>query len=232
MLPVPGPVWGAAPMRADDDRAPPWRRPRWGTALAQCRRVARLSAAHRPSWLALDAAQRAAALRDVQMRLRREGLAERRWRRRWVVVAAVASETLGWTPRPTQLLAAAALLDNHMAEMATGEGKTLAIGLAAAVAALAGVPVHVVTANDYLAARDAAQLTPLFAALGLRVVALVDAAEQPPAQRRAAYAHDIVYATAKDLAFDFLRDRQARGGRSELEQQADSPVRPSPRPRR
>ena len=70
--------------------------------------------------------------------------------------------------------------------------------------------VHVVTANDYLARRDAHQMASLFAALGLRVAALADAGMDAQA-RRAAYRHDIVYATAKDLAFDFLRDRQALG---------------------
>ena len=126
-------------------------------------------------------------------------------------------------------MAAAALLDNRMAEMATGEGKTLAIALAAAVAALAGMPVHVVTANDYLARRDAAGMAPLFAALGLRVAALAAAGDE--GAKRAAYAHDIVYATAKELAFDFLRDRQARAGRHPLEDLAAAVAgRPGPRP--
>ncbi|MDP3615693.1 MAG: hypothetical protein Q8R98_27960, partial [Rubrivivax sp.] len=126
--------------------------------------------------------------------------------------------TLGWTPRPGQLLAAAALLDNRMAEMATGEGKTLAIGLAAAAAALAGMPVHVVTANDYLAARDATGLAPLFMALGLRVTALPPAGDD--AARRQAYGHDILYATAKALAFDHLRDRHMQARSHELERAA------------
>ena len=222
VLPVPGPVWGGTPKRADDDRAPAWRWPGWGSARAQCRRVARRADEHTACWQVMHASARPAALRAVQARLRREGLAPAAVAQALGFVAAVASPTLGWTPRPTQLLAAAVLLSNRMAEMATGEGKTLAIGLAAAVAALAGVPVHVVTANSYLAGRDAAQLAPLFAALGLRAVALVDARADPQAtaQRRAAYAHDIVYATAKDLAFDFLRDRQARGSRSDLEHTA------------
>ena len=233
VLPVPGPVWGAAPMRADEDRAPPWRRPGWGSARAQCQRVARRAEAHTACWQALDSAARGAALRALQSRLRREGLSPGATAQALGFVAAVASDTLGWTPRPTQQLAAAVLLSNRMAEMATGEGKTLAIGVAAAVAALAGLPVHVVTANSYLAARDAAQLRPLFAALGLRAVALVDASAQAQtaAQRRAAYAHEIVYATAKDLAFDFLRDRQARGGRSDAEHSADALAgRPAPAP--
>ena len=218
VLPVPGPVWGTRPMLADDDRAPPWRRPRWGSAAAQCRAVARRAVAEASAFAQRPADQRPAALATLRRALRREGLGPAATAQALGAVAAVAAETLGWTARPSQHIAAAALLSNRMAEMATGEGKTLAIALAAAVAALAGVPVHVVTANPYLAGRDAARLAPFFAALGLRVAALQ--AGQDDAARRAVYAGDIVYATAKDLAFDFLRDQQRLQGRSDTEQAA------------
>jgi preprotein translocase subunit SecA len=92
--------------------------------------------------------------------------------------------------------------------MATGEGKTLAAVLTAATAALAGIPVHVLTANDYLVGRDAELLTPVFALLGLTVGAVTRPLDQ--AQRRAAYACDITYCTAKELTFDYLRDRLVR----------------------
>jgi preprotein translocase subunit SecA len=207
VLPVPGPVWGAYPLRPAQDAAPPWRRPSWWPAAARCRRVATAAAGHADAWRRLGSAGRATALQSLRRRLRRDGLQGDAAAQALGVAAANAETALGWTPRATQLLAAAAMLDNRMAEMATGEGKTLAIALAAAVAALAGVPVHVVTANDYLAARDALRLAPLFAALGLRSATLAGAAGDDA--RRAAYAHDIVYATAKDLAFDFLRDRQS-----------------------
>ncbi|MFC5500128.1 DEAD/DEAH box helicase [Caenimonas terrae] len=127
--------------------------------------------------------------------------------------------TLGFAPHRQQLLAARVLLDNRLVEMATGEGKTAAIALAAAVAALAGTPVHVITANDYLAQRDAGRLRPFFALLGLRV----DCVTQPMAtdQRRLAYACDVTYCTAKEIAFDYLRDAMARtGDLSALEQRA------------
>ncbi|MBT9595084.1 MAG: hypothetical protein IV094_03720 [Vitreoscilla sp.] len=211
VLPIPGPVWGRYPMRDADDRAPPWRRPQWGTALFQCRQVARQAASAAEVWKGLEASDRINALGMLRQRLRRSGLGLTNAAQALGAASAYAEETLGWSPRPTQLVAAAALLSNRMAEMATGEGKTLATGLAAAVAALTGMPVHVVTANDYLAARDAARLTPLFGALGLSVAALPPVGTEPSdgAARRAVYAHDIVYATAKELAFDFLRDRQA-----------------------
>ena len=126
---------------------------------------------------------------------------------------------LGFAPHRQQLLAARVLLDNRLVEMATGEGKTAAIALAAAVAALGRTPVHVITANDYLAQRDAAQLRPFFEALGLRVGCVT----QPmlAAGRRQAYACDITYCTAKELVFDYLRDGMARtSDLSALEQRA------------
>jgi preprotein translocase subunit SecA len=87
------------------------------------------------------------------------------------------------------------------------------------------MPVHVVTANDYLAARDARTLAPLYAALGLTVAALPAAHEADA--RRAAYAGDIVYATAREFAFDFLRDRLAFGEEA-LQQGATSAASPGP----
>ena len=225
-LPRPGPVWGSYPLRPGNDLAPPWRLPHWRGPLAFCCAVARNSQRQAQGWRALDAAARPAALQALRATLQRRGLQPDVLARALGWVAACAGETLQQTPRETQLVAAAALLDNHMAEMATGEGKTLAIGLAAAVAALAGMPVHVVTANDYLAGRDAHTMSPLFEALGLRAATLAGAAGDEA--RRAVYAHAIVYATAKDLAFDFLRDRQALDPRKALEHAAQNLGRRAP----
>ena len=218
LLPLPGPVWGLYPMRPAKASAPPRRPLQWRAALPACRRIARHAAAHVPRWAAMDETARQLGLLQLRGRLRRDGLDAAGMAEALAAVACGAQQVLGQTPRATQMLAAVVLLDNRMAEMATGEGKTLAIGLAAAVAALAGMPVHVVTANDYLAERDATQLLPLFACLGLRATALPGQADDDA--KRQAYAHDIVYATAKSLAFDFLRDRLAQAGRSELEQVA------------
>ena len=172
VLPRPGPLWSDYPLRAADDNAPAWRRPQWrlpaGGALGRARRVARAAAAQVPCVAGLDDAQHAARLHHLRRRLRREGLTEAATAQALAIACATAARTLGLVARETQLLAAAALLDQRMAEMATGEGKTLALALAAAVGALAGMPVHVVTANEYLAARDAERLAPLFSALGLR----------------------------------------------------------------
>ena len=218
LLPCPGPVWGGYPLRPADDAAPPWRRPRLEGAAARCRRIARAAPGRAAAWQALDDGGRGAALQSLRRRLRADGLQPGVLAEALGIAAAVAAETLGLTPRAPQLHAAAVLLDHRMAEMATGEGKTLAIALAAAVAALAGMPVHAVTANEYLAARDAVRLAPFYAALGLRATALP--ADGDDAARRAAYGHDVLYATAKGLAFDFLRDRLLLGAGSEADRAA------------
>ena len=129
-----------------------------------------------------------------------------------VLVAEAARRTLGMTPYPTQLLGAATLLRGRLAEMNTGEGKTLTAGLAACLAGVAGVPTHVVTVNDYLAERDAGKTGPLMAFMGLRVGVVVGGME--PAAKRRAYACDVAYCTNKDLVFDYLRDRVEAQGRA------------------
>ena len=142
----------------------------------------------------------------------------------WLMLAfgaarAALAATLGFAPHRQQLLAARLLLDNRLVEMATGEGKTAAIALAAGVAALGRTSVHVVTANDYLAQRDAGQLRPFFGLLGLQVGCVTQ--PMPSADRRTAYACDITYCTAKELAFDYLRDGMTRvADLSFLEQRA------------
>ena len=110
-----------------------------------------------------------------------------------------------------QLLGGAAMMGGALAEMQTGEGKTLTALLPAVTAALMGRPVHIVTVNDYLARRDAEQLRPVYNALGL-TVGLVEHGQQPQ-ERQRAYACDVTYCTNKELVFDYLRDRLALGAR-------------------
>jgi len=128
------------------------------------------------------------------------------------LVREAAKRSLGLTPFDSQLMGAAALMAGKLAEMQTGEGKTLTAALAASVAASAGVPVHVVTVNDYLAERDAAEMRPLFGFLGLTVGVIITGMSLEA--RRQAYACDITYCTNKELVFDYLKDRVAAGGRS------------------
>ena len=115
-----------------------------------------------------------------------------------------AARALGERATPEQLRGAMALCRGRLAEMKTGEGKTLAIALAAYAWSLAGEGVHILTANDYLAARDAAWMRPVFEALGVSS-AVVGGADRTA--RRAAYAADVTYATVGEAGFDFLRDR-------------------------
>jgi preprotein translocase subunit SecA len=103
-----------------------------------------------------------------------------------------------------QLLGGMVLHSGKIAEMKTGEGKTLVATLPAALNALAGRGVHIVTVNDYLARRDAEWMSPLYRALGLTIGVIVHDLDDE--QRRAAYAADITYGTNNEFGFDYLRD--------------------------
>ena len=134
---------------------------------------------------------------------------------------------LGLTHYPVQILGGIALHHGCIAEMQTGEGKTLVATLPVFLNALRGLPIHVATANDYLAHRDANWMRPVYESLGLTVSAITG--DMAPAERRAAYDCDITYGTAKEFGFDFLRDRLAlrASGQSESPLFADSLTTPA-----
>ncbi len=111
---------------------------------------------------------------------------------------------LGMNAYDAQIAGALVLNRRAIAEMQTGEGKSLTAAIGAAARALAGQKVHIATVNDYLAGRDAAKLRPLFGALGLTVGHA--SAGTAGSNKRDAYSCDVVYATAQELAFDYLRD--------------------------
>jgi len=121
--------------------------------------------------------------------------------------AVIASRVLGQDMFDVQLRGALALARGSIAEMQTGEGKTLAAVPAIAWYARQGKGVHVMTANDYLARRDACWMGDIYRFLGLSVGFLQQAMTAD--QRRAAYACDVMYATPNEIGFDFLRDRIA-----------------------
>jgi preprotein translocase subunit SecA len=112
--------------------------------------------------------------------------------------------TLGLRHFDEQLIGGMVLHHGSIAEMRTGEGKTLACTLPAYLNALTGKPVHVVTANDYLVKRDADTVRPLFEALGMSVGAILTTLSKE--ERVAAYACDVTYATNNEVGFDYLRD--------------------------
>ncbi len=173
-------------------------------------RVEQAIAAARRRLMHLDDVKLHALLPKLRAQLRRSGLRGDAAGYALAVVAEFAQRRLGLTPYPTQLLAAWLMLEGRFAEMATGEGKTLAAGLGAAAAALAGVPVHLLTANDYLVQRDREKLRPLYEALGLSCACVLPSMAR--AEREAAYRSDIVYLTARELAFDYLRDHLLLSG--------------------
>ncbi len=115
-----------------------------------------------------------------------------------------AKRTLGLRPFDVQLMGAMALHEANIAEMKTGEGKTLVAPLAVILNAYAGQGVHIVTVNDYLAKRDADWMAPLYGAMGLTVGVIYAFMEGD--ERKAAYDADITYGTNSEFGFDYLRD--------------------------
>ncbi|WP_158273229.1 hypothetical protein [Limnohabitans sp. WS1] len=132
------------------------------------------------------------------------------------VVGQLAWRHLGLKPYAVQFMGALALHKGLLAEMATGEGKTLTVGLAAVLAGLSGRACHVITANDYLAHRDAEEMSQLFLACGLRVTSM--AGELEPPERALRYDADVVYLTAKELLADYLRDQMGEASPASDEQ--------------
>ena len=129
--------------------------------------------------------------------------------RRLADVMATVEEALfrarGFTFHDNQLQAGLVLSSGHFAEMATGEGKTLTATLPIAVHALVGCGVHVVTVNDYLAERDAEEVTPILGQLGLSVGCVLH--DMSLEEKRAAYSCDVTYCANKELVFDYLKER-------------------------
>lgn len=119
----------------------------------------------------------------------------------------MALRTLGLRPFDVQLIGAMALHDANIAEMKTGEGKTLVAPLCVVLNAFTGKGVHVVTVNDYLARRDAKWMEPLYQGMGCTVGVIY--AFMDPAERKNAYECDITYGTNSEFGFDYLRDNMA-----------------------
>jgi preprotein translocase subunit SecA len=124
-------------------------------------------------------------------------------------VREAAWRAVGKRPFPVQIMGALAMVDGLVAEMATGEGKTLTASLAASIWAWAGKPVHIITVNDYLVGRDAELMGPVYELLGLRVGHVVHESTVP--DRIDHYRRNIVYCTSKELVADFLRDQISLG---------------------
>ncbi|MAM87299.1 preprotein translocase subunit SecA [Allohahella sp. A8] len=125
----------------------------------------------------------------------------------FAVVREASRRVMGMRHFDVQLVGGMVLHDGKIAEMRTGEGKTLVATLPVYLNALSGRGVHVVTVNDYLARRDAEWMAPLYRFLGLEIGIVVSGQDQ--ATKRAAYAADITYGTNNEFGFDYLRDNMA-----------------------
>ncbi|MGB0204592.1 MAG: preprotein translocase subunit SecA [Neptuniibacter sp.] len=125
----------------------------------------------------------------------------------FATVREASKRVMGMRHFDVQMIGGMTLHDGKVAEMRTGEGKTLVATLAVYLNALPGEGVHVVTVNDYLASRDSEWMRPLYEALGLTVGVVVSG--QDPHTKRAAYAADITYGTNNEFGFDYLRDNMA-----------------------
>ncbi|WP_370239011.1 preprotein translocase subunit SecA [Neptunomonas phycophila] len=125
----------------------------------------------------------------------------------FAVAREASKRTLGLRHFDVQLIGGMTLHNGGVAEMRTGEGKTLVATLAVYLNALSGKGVHVVTVNDYLASRDAEWMRPLYEFLGMSVGVVLS--RQQPEEKRAAYAADITYGTNNEFGFDYLRDNMA-----------------------
>src|SRR5579863_5458108 len=153
---------------------------------------------------------------EVQERLKDADPAESTYRERmqaalepaivpaFALVREAGRRTLGMRHFDVQLIGGIVLHEGKIAEMKTGEGKTLVATLPAYLNSLAGRGVHIVTVNDYLARRDAEWMGPIYRMLGLTVGVIVHDLDE--VQRRAAYAADITYGTNNEFGFDYLRD--------------------------
>ena len=163
-----------------------------------------------------DDMQLRSRLQAMARRMHREGFTDQALVETFALIREASRRTLGMRHHDVQLLAGRALLQGRLAEMSTGEGKTLAATLAACTAAATGAAVHVVTVNDYLAERDAEHNRPLFDFLGLSAGVVLQ--DMPIPKRREAYACPITYVSNKELTFDYLKDCIALGEMSLTQQ--------------
>ncbi len=158
---------------------------------------------------ALDDDALQAMARALRAELRLHGLREDCVAKSFALVREAAARTLGMRPYDVQLAAGWFMLQGKIVELATGAGKTLTATLPACTAALAGVPIHVVTVNDYLVERDERWMQPLYRFLGISSGVVLENSDA--VGRQHAYACDITYVTNKQLTFDYLKDRLTLG---------------------
>jgi len=126
----------------------------------------------------------------------------------FAITREASKRTLGMRHFDVQLIGGITLHEGRIAEMKTGEGKTLVATLAISLNAMTGKGVHLVTVNDYLASRDASEMAPLYNFLGFSVGTILETTNDP-AEKKAAYEADITYGTNNEFGFDYLRDNMS-----------------------
>jgi len=171
------------------------------------------------------------AARQNGIDVRTRGLDDDLLIKAFAIVREAATRTLGMRHFDVQIMGGWAMVRGMIAEMETGEGKTLTATLPACTAALAGIPVHVITVNDYLVTRDAEAMRPLYEFMGLSVGTILE--EMDPEQRRVEYSRDVTYCIFKQVAFDYLKDRVLLGlNRSNMQLELESLYTDNPRSER
>jgi preprotein translocase subunit SecA len=170
-------------------------------------REVRAAASHEPALQALDDAQLRSKTDEFRQRLKAGGSLDELLPEAFAVVREAARRALGMRHFDVQLVGGIALHRGRIAEMRTGEGKTLVATLPAYLNALTGEGVHVVTVNEYLAQRDADWMGRVYRFLGLSVGVIRNG--QSSTEKREAYACDITYGTNNEFGFDYLRDNLA-----------------------
>jgi preprotein translocase subunit SecA len=173
-------------------------------ALKGFKRQVAAIAAFEPGLQALDDAQLRAKTAEFRTRLAAGETLDSLLEEAFAVVREASSRSLGLRHFDVQMIGGMVLHSGKIAEMKTGEGKTLVATLAVYLNALTAKGVHVVTVNDYLATRDAEWMGQLYGFLGLTTGVIVNGLDEE--QRRAAYAADITYGTNNEFGFDYLRD--------------------------
>jgi preprotein translocase subunit SecA len=153
---------------------------------------------------AVSDAQLSVRAQALRVLLHRHGITAALAVRAFALGSEASARLLGKRPYPVQLMGGYGLLRGRLVEMATGEGKTLTALLPSLTLALAGIPVHVITVNDYLARRDADYVRPVLNRFGFSVGVVTHLEEDH--EKRIAYLSDVTYCVNKDVVFDYLRD--------------------------
>jgi len=178
-----------------------------GRVLRELSKIAVVVNAHEPRIVAMSDSELRAQTELFKERFSKGESLDDLMPEAFAVVREAAKRTLGQRHYDVQIMGGAALHKGNIAEMRTGEGKTLVATLPSYLNALAGRGVHVVTTNDYLAERDSEWMGRIHRFLGLKVGVIL--ANMTPAERREAYLADITYGTNNEFGFDYLRDNMA-----------------------